>query len=270
MKQFSLEGRAVVITGGAGLLGQQHAIGIAEAGGLPIILDNSDTALANALESIKSLGLRVEGFQLDASNKEQLDSVAESIKQKHGLVSGLVNNLSANPPPGQALGPHSLFESYPMDLWDRDLRLGLTAAFVNSQVFGNHMVQLGKGSIVNVGSDLAVIAPDQRIYQDVENPTARYSRKPVSYSVVKAGLLGLTKYLSTYWSPLPIRSNALLPGSVRSNQSPTLIKELEDRIPLGRLAEQHEYKGALVFLLADASSYMTGSNLTIDGGRSAW
>ena len=132
------------------------------------------------------------------------------------------------------------------------------------------MAQAGGGSIVNIASDLALISPDQRMYAVGLPEGSTAPIKPVSYSVVKSGLLGLTRYLSTYWSPLPVRCNALLPGSVRGTQSPELTVELTNRIPLGRLAEPDEYQGALVFLLSDASSYMTGASLVMDGGRTAW
>ena len=132
------------------------------------------------------------------------------------------------------------------------------------------MAQAGGGSIVNIASDLALISPDQRMYAVGSPEGSSAPIKPVSYSVVKSGLLGLTRYLATYWSPLPVRCNALLPGSVAGTQSPELMGELTQRIPLARLARADEYQGALVFLLSDASSYMTGSSLVMDGGRTAW
>jgi NAD(P)-dependent dehydrogenase (short-subunit alcohol dehydrogenase family) len=270
MELFSLEDRVVVITGGAGLLGQQHAMAVAEAGGTPVVLDKAADALANTVNLLESRGLTCEAIEVDATNLKDLEQTAKMIRTKHGLVYGLINNLSSNPPPSDSLGPESALETYPVNSWDLDLRLGLTSALVNSQVFGRHMVELGRGSIVNVASDLAIISPDQRIYRNAENPSDSFAKKAVSYSVVKSGLLGLTKYLSTYWAPLPIRANALLPGSVRGNQSAHLINELEQRIPLRRLSEPDEYKGAIVFMLSDASSYMTGTNLIIDGGRTVW
>jgi NAD(P)-dependent dehydrogenase (short-subunit alcohol dehydrogenase family) len=270
MNLFSLDGLRIVITGGAGLLGQQHALAIAEAGGTPIILDKSTDGLNSTVALLENHGLPCVAIEVDATDIQALEKTAQMIREKHGLVYGLINNLSANPPPAGPLGPEATLETYPLSSWDLDLRLGLTSALVNCQVFGRHMAELGRGSIVNVASDLAIISPDQRMYLNPEDPTAPYSRKAVSYSVVKAGLLGLTKYLSTYWAPLPIRANALLPGSVRSNQSSNLTEELKKRIPLGRLAEVGEYKGAIIFLMSEASSYMTGSNLVVDGGRSAW
>jgi NAD(P)-dependent dehydrogenase (short-subunit alcohol dehydrogenase family) len=270
MDLFRLDGRIVVITGGAGLLGQQHALAVAEAGGTPVILDKSTDGLTSTTKLLESRGLACVALEVDVTNPQALKTTAQLIREKHGMVYGLINNLSSNPPPTDILGPESILETYPLDSWDLDLRLGLTSALLSCQVFGRQMVELGCGSIVNVASDLAIISPDQRIYRNPEDPSAPHARKAVSYSVVKSGLLGLTKYLATYWAPLPIRTNSLLPGSVRSSQSLHLIEELENRIPLARLAEAGEYKGAIVFLLSEASSYMTGANLVVDGGRSAW
>jgi len=171
---------------------------------------------------------------------------------------------------GPAAAGRDRLESFPVEQWAHDIQLGLTTALECSRVFGAQMVSAGGGSIVNIASDLAILAPDQRIYRspDVTNDEAPV--KPVSYSVVKAGLLGLTRYLATYWAPTPVRCNALLPGSVTGTQGTRLVANLEERIPLGRLAAPSEYSGAVIFLLSDASAYMTGAFISMDGGRSAW
>jgi NAD(P)-dependent dehydrogenase (short-subunit alcohol dehydrogenase family) len=161
-------------------------------------------------------------------------------------------------------------EAFPLNQWDHDIRVGLTSAFLCSRLFGNKMAKAGGGSIVNIASDLALISPDQRMYATGIPNNTPAPVKPVSYPVVKSALLGLTRYLATYWSPIPVRCNALIPGSVGGTQSPELTKELLARIPLARLAEPDEYQGALVFLLSSASAYMTGANLVMDGGRTAW
>jgi NAD(P)-dependent dehydrogenase (short-subunit alcohol dehydrogenase family) len=164
----------------------------------------------------------------------------------------------------------SRLEDFPLDVWDADLRVGLKGAFLCSRVFGAEMAQRGSGVILNITSDLAVIAPDQRLYRQEGLPASRQPVKPVTYSVVKAGLVGLTRYLATYWHESGVRANALSPGGVFNNQPEEFVQRLSHLIPMGRMAHVDEYKGAVLFLCSDASSYMTGFNLVVDGGRSCW
>jgi len=267
---FELTGQIIAITGAAGLLGRQHAAAVCEAGGVPVLLDVDEQGLAAASAQLGDVGYRHAAFTVDLTSESAVKALAGRIRDEVGLVSGLVNNVAANPPMDAAEAATSRMETYPLEQWDMDLSLGLTTAFLCAREFGQQMVEIGGGSIVNIASDLAVIAPDQRIYRqellrDQEQPV-----KPVTYAVTKAGLLGLTRYLATYWTPVPVRCNALLPGSVRGTQSSSMVAELETRIPLGRLARPSEYKGGLVFLLSEASAYMTGSLLIMDGGRTAW
>jgi len=148
--------------------------------------------------------------------------------------------------------------------------VGLTGAFLCSQTIGSEMVRAGKGIILNIASDLSLIAPDQRIYRRPALPEEQQLVKPVSYCVLKAGLLGLTRYLATYWASNGVRVNAISPGGVYANQDTDFVQRLSDLIPLGRMAHQEEYKAAVIFLVSDASSYMTGANLVVDGGRTCW
>jgi len=164
----------------------------------------------------------------------------------------------------------SRLENFPLAQWDADLAVGLTGAFLCSQVMGTEMARRGKGVILNVASDLAVIAPDQRIYRQPGTPENQQPVKPVTYSVVKTALVGLTRYLATYWANAGVRVNAISPGGVFNGQPKDFVDLLTNRIPLGRMARIDEYRGAVLFLCSDASSYMTGSNLVIDGGRSCW
>jgi NAD(P)-dependent dehydrogenase (short-subunit alcohol dehydrogenase family) len=267
---FDIDGRVVVITGAAGLLGREYALAIARCGGIPVLLDIDEIALEDAGSQIEAEGGRCLTLTTDVTSGSDVRHAADIILGKFGPVWGLVNNVAANPPMGAAAAGGDRLENFPIDQWDRDIRLGLTTALECSRVFGGHMTIHGAGSIVNIASDLAVIAPDQRVYRSPELPHDEAPVKPVSYSVVKAALLGLTRYLATYWAPLPIRCNALLPGSVLGTQGPLLVANLEARIPLGRLATPSEYSGAVIFLLSDASAYMTGAIVSMDGGRSAW
>lgn len=267
---FDIEGRVVVITGAAGLLGREYALAISRCGGIPVLLDIDEEALKGVRCQIQSEGGVCLALAADVTRASAVRHIAEIVFADLGPVWGLVNNVAANPPMGTEAAGLDRLENFPAEQWDRDIRLGLTTAFECSRIFGAHMVSRGSGSIVNIASDLAAIAPDQRIYQSPDLPSDKSPVKPVSYSVVKTGLLGLTRYLATYWAPLPIRSNALLPGSVLGTQGPRLVANLEERIPLGRLASPSEYSGAVIFLLSDASAYMTGAFLLMDGGRSAW
>ena len=156
------------------------------------------------------------------------------------------------------------------DYWDGDVAVGLTGAFLCAQVFGYHLATHGGGVILNVASDLAVIAPDQRIYRQHGLPPEGQAVKPVTYSVVKAGLVGLTKYLATYWAEQSVRVNAVSPGGVFNGQGEDFVEKLTNLIPMGRMASKDEYKATIVYLLSDASSYVTGINLVADGGRTCW
>lgn len=267
---FDLSGRVVVVTGAGGLLGQEHALAVGRAGGTPVLLELSPEALNATVNRLDSEGITHLALMADLTIEEQIASAAVQIKQEFGSVWGLVNNVASNAPVGAVAVGDDRLESFPLTQWDHDIRLGLTSAFQCARYFGQQMAKSGAGSIINVASDLALISPDQRMYSVGIPEGVAPPIKPVSYSVVKSALLGLTKYLATYWSPTPVRCNALVPGSVGGTQSPELTRELISRIPLARLAEPSEYQGALVFLLSDASAYMTGANLVMDGGRTIW
>ena len=161
-------------------------------------------------------------------------------------------------------------ENFSTDQWNLELSVGLTGSMLCSKIFGYEMSKNGKGVILNISSDLGTIAPDQRIYKKEGLPENEQPVKPVTYSVIKHGLIGLTKYLATYWADKGVRCNALCPGGIYANQSDDFVKRLTDLIPLGRMANIDEYKAAVAFVVSDASSYMTGASIPIDGGRSIW
>jgi len=267
---FDLSGRAVVITGAGGLLGQEHALAVGRAGGTPVLLELSPEALIAAGRRLDAESITFLALQVDLTGEDQIVSAAGEVERHFGAVWGLVNNLASNSPMGAESRGVDRLEAFTLTQWEHDIRLGLTSAFLCARHFGDQMARTAAGSIINVASDLALISPDQRMYAVGIPEGAHIPVKPVTYSVVKSALLGLTRYLATYWSPTPVRCNALVPGSVRGTRSPELTGELISRIPLARLAEPDEYQGALVFLLSDASEYMTGANLVMDGGRTAW
>jgi len=194
----------------------------------------------------------------------------DCILDRFGRLDILINNAANNPKMEARNGKNfARLEDFPLDTWEADLRVGLTGAFLCSRVFGSEMARRGQGGVIlNMASDLAVIAPDQRIYRDENLPEAEQPVKPVTYSVVKTGLLGLTRYLATYWHKSGVRVNVISPGGVYNGQPDQFVDRLSRLIPLGRMANIDEYRGAILFLCSDASSYMTGSNLVIDGGRS--
>ena len=266
---FDLHGRVVVVTGGAGLLGRQHILAIAGAGGIPVAIDIDEVGLRTLAEQLESRGASHLMIVGDVTSDRVVKSIFEQVLAKYGRVWGLVNNVAANPSMRSGEEVASLSSTLESE-WDADLRLGLTSAWLCGRQFGGHMSEMGGGTIVNVASDLAVIAPDQRVYRHDAPPGKDSPKKPASYSATKGGIRMLSKYFATYWAPTPVRSNCLIPGSVKGSQSEDLTRELEYRIPLGRLAEPHEYQGAINFLLSDASAYMTGAELVMDGGRSAW
>lgn len=268
---FDLGGRVVLITGGAGLLGAEHAAAIAEAGGVPVIADlRGGDAERVARETNERYGSKASAVELDVTSAASCQAALERVLAHHGRLDGLVNNAALNPKVEGAGLSATRFENYALELWNRELAVGLTGAFLCAQVFGAYMAAHGGGVIVNVASDLGLIAPDQRIYRRPGLAANEQPVKPVTYSVVKGGLVMLTKYLATYWADAGVRCNALVPGGVFAGQPDDFVERLTNLIPMGRMARRDEYRAALVFLCSDASSYMTGSNLVIDGGRTCW
>lgn len=273
LDRFRLDGAVALITGGAGLLGSEHARAIAEAGGVPVLLDLDEQAAYAAAEAVaRETGARALGLAADVTDLASVEAALARALEQLGRVDILVNNAANNPKvEADAGGPHwSRLESFPLEEWERDLAVGLTGAFVCSRVVGSRLAAQRRGAILNIASDLALIGPDQRIYREPGIADDRQPVKPVSYSIVKAGLLGLTRYLATYWAAAGVRVNALAPGGVRVDQPEAFVQRLTQLIPMGRMADRDEYRAAVLFLVSDASSYMTGATLVLDGGRTAW
>jgi NAD(P)-dependent dehydrogenase (short-subunit alcohol dehydrogenase family) len=266
---FDLHGRVAIITGGAGLLGFHHGAILASAGAHVVLLDlEAASPKARANQLMDEYGSKCLGLTCDIGHEASLQNARQKILAKFGRIDILINNAANNPKVEGGKLAWSRLENFPLEAWEADIRVGLTGAFLCSRVFGTEMAARKSGVIVNVASDLAVIAPDQRLYRLDGLPEDQQPVKPVTYSVVKTGLLGLTRYLATYWSAANIRVNAISPGGVSNHQPEVFLNRIKQLIPMGRMAERDEYQGAILFLCSDASSYMTGANLVIDGGRS--
>ena len=270
--KFNLKDHVVIITGGAGLLGGKHAEAVAEIGGIPILVDiNEESAKEKAQKIEKSFGVPSLGFKADITSTEAIKDITKIILRKFKRIDVLINNAANNPKMENIMEREwSRLESFSLDDWNEDILVGLTGAFLCSKIIGSLMADRGRGVILNISSDLGIIAPDQRIYRKEGLNEQQQPVKPVTYSVVKHGLIGLTKYLATYWCQKGIRVNVLCPGGVYNGQPGGFVEKLTNLIPLGRMADVDEYKGAIQFLCTDASSYMTGACLVVDGGRSTW
>lgn len=265
---FRVDGRCALITGGAGLLGLEHAAALLEIGAKVVLADVDKAALSRASATLSAAG-RVMPCRMDVTSLEDITVAKAEIERGFGPVEILINNAAIDPKVAPDGGlEHSRLEHLPLAQWNLEIAVGLTGAFLCAKVFGAAMAERGAGVILNIASDLSVIAPDQRLYRRPGVPEEQQPKKPMTYSVVKAGLVGMTRYLAGYWADRGVRANALSPGGVYTGQPEDFVSRLSDLIPLGRMAAHDEYRAAVQFLCSDASRYMTGQNLIIDGGRS--
>lgn len=272
MMKFNLNGSIGLVTGGAGLLGRHHSLALAEIGCTVIVADKNITLAEKFCKKYSKNNLinKLIPLQIDIVDENNVKKCLKKINKKYGNINILINNAANNPKYNNStFNKNNKLESYNLKQWQEDLNIGLTGTLICSKIFGSAMAKMKKGVIVNIASDLSVIAPNQSIYNK-SNKNKYDIVKPISYSVTKTGILGITRYLSTYWNKQGIRVNSLSPGGVYVNQSKYFVKRISELIPLGRMAFEDEYKGAIQFLCSDASSYMTGQNLIIDGGRSVW
>jgi NAD(P)-dependent dehydrogenase (short-subunit alcohol dehydrogenase family) len=263
---YNLRGRQALITGAAGLLGPQHAAALAELGAEVVLSDIDPRRLAEAAVAVAELQAGTyRTVVMDVTNPDSIRDTAHRV----GRVDVLVNNAAIDPKvlPGDRSTLASRFENFQLEEWNRQIDVGLTGAFLCCQVFGAAMAARGHGVVINIASDLSVIAPDQRLYRIEGVADGSQPVKPVSYSVIKTGLIGLTRYLAAYWASMGVRVNAISPAGVLTNQSPEFVSRLTKLIPVGRMADVDEYRAAIQFLASPASAYMTGQNLVIDGGR---
>jgi NAD(P)-dependent dehydrogenase (short-subunit alcohol dehydrogenase family) len=275
LEKFDLTGKTALITGAVGLLGIQHTKALLESGARVVLTDIGQKALDSAFESLASdfdsslILARI----MDVSKPESVKAVDEALSDEGVRVDILVNNAAIDPKVGKhkSMTEESRLENFSLDQWELQIAVGLTGAFLCSQVFGSAMARDNKGGVIlNIASDLSVFSPDQRLYRKEGLVDESQPVKPVTYSVIKSGLIGLTRYLATYWADRGIRANALSPGGVFTDQNEEFVQRLTSLIPLGRMASSDEYRAAVQFLCSDASVYLNGQNIVMDGGRSVW
>jgi NAD(P)-dependent dehydrogenase (short-subunit alcohol dehydrogenase family) len=272
LEKFSLAGRVAIVTGGPGLLGKEFCKTLAEAGAAVVVADiNGEGADAEAI-TLTEAGNQALGVQVDVTNPESVRAMVNKALKVYGRLDILVNSAALDPKfDPQALAarttPLGSFEDYPVDSWRQALDVNLTGMFLCCQAAARPMLSQGKGVLINICSMYGLVGPDQRLYQ---RDGIQASYKPVYYSVTKAGVLGMTNYLATYYAGKNIRANALTPGGVFNGHDEIFLKAYSARAVMGRMANKDEMNGALLFLASDASSYMTGANLVVDGGWTAW
>jgi NAD(P)-dependent dehydrogenase (short-subunit alcohol dehydrogenase family) len=263
---FDLQGKVALVTGGAGILGKQHSEALLDMGATVYIADIAVDKVQNACAQ---LGPAAKPLTLDVSCETALKTALEEIIDQDIRLDILINNAAIDAKVGNDFNlPSSRVENFAIEQWNTEIDVGLTGAFLCSKVFGSHMAEKKSGCILNIASDLSVIAPDQRLYLKSDLLPKNQPVKPVTYSVIKTGLIGLTRYLAAYWASDNVRVNALSPGGIYTDQPEDFVKKLSNLVPLGRMARENEYQSAVQFLCSDASSYLTGQNIVIDGGRS--
>ncbi len=271
---FDLTGRVAIVTGGAGMLGLRHAEAIAEAGGTPVLADLSSEALEAGVEHLRErTGVDALAVEVDISNRDGVQAMVADVLNELGRIDILVNNAALTVRGGSETleGYFAPFEDYPLELWQRALDVNLTGTFLVTQAVGRVMVEQTRGVVLNIAAVYGMVSPDHRIYDGILNQYGGQAfNTPISYSATKAAILNFTRYLATYWADKGIRVNSFSPGAVFDEHDETFVRNLTSRIPLARMAHKDEYKGAIVFLVSDASSYMTGANLVVDGGWTSW
>jgi NAD(P)-dependent dehydrogenase (short-subunit alcohol dehydrogenase family) len=267
-KMFDIKNKVVIITGGAGLIGSRYAVALSEKGAYPIIADlNGKKAieLAQSLPAAKGLGIGV-----DITNPDSIKVMLNSVLDKFGKIDALVNNAALDPKfdPEHADQHSASFENLSLDVWRQSLEVNMTGMFLCTQAVVRQMLKQKKGVIVNVSSIYGMCGPDQRLYEKNDGSIPNY--KPITYTVTKSAVFGFTKYLAAYYGRKGIRVNTLTLGGVFNNHEKEFAEKYSWRTTIGRMADKDEYCGALIYLISDASSYMTGSNLVVDGGWTAW
>ena len=263
MELFSLAEKVAVVTGACGLLGRQHCEALATAGAKVVVADLDEMA---ARPVAAGLGAGHLALEMDVTDRGSLETAKRRILEAYGQLDVLVNNAAINDMFENPLlaAEQSMFENYPLEMWDRSWKVNVSGVFLTSQVLGGVMAERGMGSIINIASTYGIVAPDQTIYKNGEGVQTFY--KSPAYPVTKSAVIGFTKFLAAYWGKRNVRVNVLSPGGVENNQEEWFRNNYSARTLIGRMALPSDYHGAIVFLASDASAYMTGANLIVDGG----
>lgn len=267
---FKLDDRVAIVTGGLGQLGIQYSVILCEYGAKVAVIDivgikkKENEKFDNFLNNGN-----IKIYKGDVTNKAQLEEILVDIKKSLGNPSILINNAGIDSPPGEHTEENGPFETYPEESLDKVIDVNIKAVFLCCQVFGGEMAKNNYGSIINIASIYGLVSPNQDIYE-YKRRDGQLWYKPASYAITKSAILNLTRYLATYWANKNVRVNTLSPAGIFNNQDEEFLEEYKKRIPLGRMAKEDEMNGSIIFLASDASSYMTGSNLIIDGGWTAW
>ncbi len=269
LERFSLRGRTAIVTGAVGLLGREHCLALGEAGASLVVTDVDPSACERFAHELEASDVRAIGVAADITNKADLERLRDRALDRFGAIDVLVNNAAIDDKYDTAANlDASRFEEYALERWRRSLEVNVTGTFLCCQVLGKEMVQKGRGSIINVASTYGVVSPDQSLYQSELGEQLFF--KSAAYPVSKSAVIALSRFLATYWGQSGVRVNTLSPGGVEAGQSAHFVENYSRRTPMGRMARRDEYRGAVVFLASEASSYLTGFNLVVDGGWTAW
>lgn len=266
-KLFSLENKVAVVTGALGLLGKNHCTALVEAGASVVVCDLNEN---ECIDFAFSLGEKNFGIAVDIINMSSIKKLKNKILERYSRIDVLINNAAINEKFEEPVSAaeNTKFENYPLDLWQNSLNINITGTFLCSQILGTEMAKACSGSIINVASTYGIVAPDQSLYKNGNDEQKFY--KTAAYPVTKGAIISFTRFLAAYWGEKGVRVNSLSPGGVENNQEEFFIKKYSERTPLKRMALNTDYKGAIVFLASDASAYMTGANLVVDGGWTIW
>ena len=267
---FDIRGQVVVLTGGLGQLGRQFTRALLEAGARVAIFDlqgTSTQAQARLGALAGNEGLLV--LPVDITQRAAVEEALGQVTARWGAPHALINNAALDSPPDAPAEENGPFETYPASSWDQVMQVNVRGVVVACQVVGGALARAGRGSVVNISSIYGLVSPDQRLYE-YRRSAGQAFFKPAAYAASKSALLNLTRYLATYWAPRNVRVNTLTFAGVFNNQDPRFLDTYTTRVPLGRMAREDEYNGAVIFLLSEAASYMTGANLVLDGGWTAW
>lgn len=264
---FRLDGKVVVVTGGAGILGRGYCRALAQRGAEVVVADIDQSACDDlAIQLVEQTGAKVRGLAVDLSSEASIVDWSKAILDTHGRVDVLMNNAAA-----KASGFFAPLENYSLQTWNEVMAVNVDALFLATRELGPGMAARGSGSIINVASIYGIVGPDQRIYEGSwYEDLGGAINTPMIYAATKGAVVSMTRYLATYWGPKGVRCNCLTPGGVASGQNEEFDKRYSARVPMGRMAKADEMIGALIYLASDASSYVNGQNIIVDGGWTAW